>query len=719
MNNFTQFPFVRFCIALILGIVLYNYFTLANIIGVVVAWLCFSLAYAIIFIFRQRFKNQLLVGCIGLLFLCTSGYLLAFLNNEKSYPQYYSHQLQGVSHYEVIVDNLVEEKENSWKVVAEVRALVKSNEILPAKGKILLYLDNHTVDKPNFGDVLLIKGKPQEITSPKNPEEFNYQQYMSWQNIDFQQYCRASMIEKLGNENPDYLKSLAIKSNIVADSIFTTFVEGKQEYGVANAMILGQRDDIDSNLMQAYSAAGAIHVLSVSGLHVGVICGVLMVLLGFLRKWGKNGKILWLLTVLLILWFYAFLTGLSSPVLRSTLMFSVILIAKTFQRKDDSYNTVAFSAFCLLLINPNFVYNVGFQLSYLAVFGMIYFQPKLNPLLIIDKSKSWFHWLADHTWKVTTVAIAAQIATFPITIYYFHQFPNYFIFANPIVILLSSVVLMAGLGFIILAKILLFFQAESIISFFGQCLKYSILALNKTVLWFETLPFAITKFLWLSTFQMYILYLLMFAIIALWQTKAFRWVWISGGLTFTLIVGNIFQYFVQRNQDTLTLFSVPKHSVFNITEGKKAYLIADDSFLKSRKDIGFRMNNFWAKCGIIDTLKRDLNQNQVLKSFGVISQSKDSVSIIAWKNKTFLWLGKNLKRKEFNVQNQFFDYLILANKSVNDLTQIVGKVQFKYLIIDASYSDWYADKLSNQAKLLGLNCINLRKQGAYQIADSD
>ncbi|MEA5140326.1 ComEC/Rec2 family competence protein [Arcicella rigui] len=715
MNNFTQFPFVRFCIALIVGIVLYNYFTPTNIIGAIATCLCLGLAYVTLFIFRQRFKNQLLVGCTGLLWLCSSGYLLAFLHDEKSYPQHYSHQLQGVSHYEVIVDNLVEEKENSWKVVTEVRALVKSNEILPAKGKILLYLDNHTVDKPNFGDVLLIKGKPQEIASPKNPEEFNYQQYMRWQNIDFQQYCRASMIEKMGNENPDFLKSFAIKSNIVADSIFTTYVEGKQEYGVANAMILGQRDDIDSNLMQAYSAAGAIHVLSVSGLHVGVICGVLMFLLGFLRKWGKNGKILWLVTVLITLWFYAFLTGLSSPVLRSTLMFSVILIAKTFQRKDNSYNTVAFSAFCLLLINPNFIYNVGFQLSYLAVFGMIYFQPKLNPLLIIDKSKSWFHWLADHTWKVTTVAIAAQIATFPITIYYFHQFPNYFIFANPIVILLSSVVLMAGLGFIILAKILLFFQAESIIYFFGQCLKYSILALNKTVLWFENLPFAIAKFLWLSTFQMYVLYLLMFTIIALWRTKAFRWVWISCGLTFTLIVGNVTQYFVQRNQDTLTLFSVPKHSVFNITKGKKAYLIADDSFLKSRKDIGFRMNNYWSKCGITDTLKYDLHSAISVKELAFCQQSKDSISVLMWKNLSFLWLGKNLKNKNLEVPTQTFDYLVLANKSVKDLKQIIGKVQFKHLVIDASYSDWYADKLSEQARNLGIMVTNLRKSGALEV----
>jgi competence protein ComEC len=274
---------------------------------------------------------------------------------------------------------------------------------------------------------------------------------------------------------------------------------------------------------------------------------------------------------------------------------------------------------------------------------------------------------------------------------------------------------MAGLGFIILAKISLFFKAELIIYLFGQCLKYSILALNKTVIWFETLPFAVTKFLWLSTFQMYVLYLLIFAIIALWQTKAFRWVWISCGLTFTLILGNIHQYFIQRNQDSFTLFSVPKHSVFNITKGKKAYLIADDSFLKSRKDIGFRMNNYWSKCGIVDTLKYKLNTDVSGNGFAFCQKSKDSVTVLMWNNKSFLWLGKNLKNRNLDAQNLKVDYLIVANKSVKDLKQVIGKIQFKHLVIDASYSDWYAEKLSEQAHTLGLHFTNLRKTGALEV----
>lgn len=715
MNYFASFPFVRFTIALILGIVFYDFFTPFYIKVIFVGLLFSLLVYVGFYLSRQRFNNQLLMGFLACMSLTMTGIILTFLSTESNFPQHYSHHHKEIQYYEAIVDNLTEEKENSWKSIAEVRSVIINNQILPSSGKILLYFDNKSVEKPNYGDVFLIKGNPQVITSPKNPEEFDYHQYLAWQNIGFQQYCRASMLEKVGNEIPNKIQNWAIKTNVWADSILTTFVEGKQQYGVANAMILGQRDDIDSDLMQAYSAAGAIHVLSVSGLHVGVICAVLVFLLSFLKKRGKYGKFVMLLIILISLWFYAFITGLSSPVLRSTFMFSVILIAKTFQRKDNSYNTVAFSAFCLLLINPYFLFNVGFQLSYLAVLGMIYFQPKLNPLVVIDKSRSWFHWLADRTWKVTTVAIAAQIATFPITIYYFHQFPNYFLFANPLVILLSSVVLMVGLGFVILAKLLLYFNIETIIYFLGQCLKFSILALNQTVLWFEHLPFAISKFLWVSKIEMLFMYILIFALILLWKMQDYKWVRISSVMIGILIVLEVNKQLSQRNQDFLLIHAVPKHSVISVVKGKRALLISDNFFLNSRKDIGFRLNNLWSKSGIVDTLKLDLQQNAMQVDFQFMSKSSDSISVFTWQGKTFLWIGKNMKRKVFNAHNQVFDYLILGNKSITDLNQLLGKVQFKQLIIDASYTDWYADKLSNQAKLFRLNYVNLRKHGAIKI----
>jgi competence protein ComEC len=715
MNHFSPYPFVRYTLFLILGISHYNLFPNTHLSFFAGTGIGLFFTFLFLYVFRQRIKNQLLTGIIGGLILIFTGYFLSFLRTEKNNSQHYSHQIGEFEYFEVVVDNLVEEKENSWKTVGAFRSIVSNNSILPISGKILLYFDNKTIEKPKYGDIFFIKGNPQKIASPKNPEEFDYQKYMNRQNITHQQYLRVENCEKVGNEPPDILINFALRTNARADSILTTFVEGKNQYGVANAMILGQRDDLSNDLMQAYSAAGAIHVLSVSGLHVGVIYAVLLWIFGFMKKRGRSGKIGFFFLIFSVLWFYAFVTGLSSPVLRSSVMFSIFLFAETFQKNKNGYNTTAFSAFLILLYNPNFLFNVGFQLSYLAVFGMIHFQPKLNPIWVIDKKKSWLHWLGDRTWKVTTVAVAAQIATFPITIYYFHQFPNYFILANPVVILLSSIVLMYGLGFVLLSEILLIFNQIQAIHFFGLGLKYTILWLNETVLWFERLPYSITKFLWVSSYEMWLLYGLIIGFIALWKTRKYIWVWINCGVISSLILLNILGNIQRENQELFTILSTPKHTAITLIEGKNALLIGDKGFLDSRKDVGFRVNNYWSSLGVRDTLKVNLLEkyNSINNSISV--NGSDSISVFSWKNKRFLWIGKNLKHKEIVSKNTTFDYLILANKSVNDLDQIIEKIQFKNLIIDGSYTRWYADKLSTQAEELGIKYYDLTKSGALQI----
>lgn len=332
MNHFSAFPFARFTFFLMVGIVLYQYFPIQNLSIIAVLLICSILCFALLFVFQQRFKALILSGIFGAIILGLSGYVISFLRTETNSSQHYSHNVDKFEYFEVVVDNLVEEKENSWKTVGEIRSVVVDNQIIPVSGKILLYFDNNSVEKPCYGDVFFVKGNPQKIVTPKNPQEFDYQRYMNYQQIEFQQYLRQENIEKMGFEPSDILINVALCTNAHADSILTGFVEGKNQYGVANAMILGQRDDLSNDLMQAYSAAGAIHVLSVSGLHVGVICEALIWMFGFLRKKGKKGKIGFFLIIFVTLWFYAFVTGLSSPVLRSTVMFSIILFARTFQK---------------------------------------------------------------------------------------------------------------------------------------------------------------------------------------------------------------------------------------------------------------------------------------------------------------------------------------------------------------------------------------------------
>lgn len=699
MNLFSPFPFVRYSLALISGILIYQYLPFYHFS----VWLFYSLLFFIHLYLRKKKKHSVFTGLSSLLFLIISGFLLAFINKESNRPDHFSHSINKATYYEVAISSFVEEKAKSYKAVAEVRKLFINHAFIPVSGKVLLYFDHHIPEKPKYGDIILIKGNPVPIEKPKNPEEFDYKEFMSLQQTDFQQYLRPSDFEKTGNVPENLLMNFAIKVNISADSIMKKYIVGKQEYGVANAMILGLRDDLDSELVQAYSVSGAIHILSVSGLHVGVIFIVLELIFGFLVKKGNVGKTLFLFIILFSLWFYAMLTGLSSPVLRSASMFSIITIAKIFSKNQNSYNTVSISAFFLLIWNPYFLFSASFQLSYLAVFGMIYFQPWFSSLMKTGKRATILTRLIDSLWKVTSVALAAQAATFPLTIYYFHQFPNpiYFLLLNPIIIVCSSIALCAGLGFMIIAVPLLKFHATLLVIYAGKVVFWCFKVLNESILFTEKLPESSIRFLHLEFWETGFLFGIIFTLICLWETQKFKYVIASGLMTIILIVYNIRERFYAREQNLFIIHAIPKHSVFSKVEGLKAELIADSGFLEDKNAVRYRLVNFWSSRSILDTQKINLQR------FKHIPET----AIILWKGKTFFLLNEPLKKKEIQLKSPVIDYLILSGKSVRSFNQI-EKIAFRNLVIDCSYSKFYAKGIQLEAAKNGIKCFNLHETGA-------
>jgi competence protein ComEC len=687
---FSPFPFLRYTIFFIVGVVLYTH------TGIREQWLwwlgiCLALSY---WIALRVSKNKILLGILGCTLLIMSGYLLALVHT-RSFDEDYFTKINH-THYEVIVNGLVEEKANSWKAIAEVQGVSENSKTTKASGEVLLYFDKDDFQKPKYGDVFFVKGPAQAVESPKNPEEFDYKRYLSFQGIYHQQFVRDTNAVFINHTVPNRFIDFTYKLNAYCDSLLTTHIGSRKEYAVANAMILGLRDDLDNDLMQAYSAAGAIHVLSVSGLHVGIIMSVLAIVFGFLKRRGGAYRWLYVGLILSILWFYALLTGLSAPVLRSTLMFSMFLIGETFDLENESYNVVAFSAFCLLLYNPFLCLNVGFQLSYLAVFGMIYFQPMLNPLIKIDKDYNWLYWSADRFWKITTVAVAAQIATLPITIYYFHQFPNYFLLANPFVIVLSTFVLIGGLGFLVFAS---FLELVGLVEWAGVALKWLIFALNQTVTFTEGLAGAITHFLHLTTTEVWLFYALIGCLCLLKEKLSFRYVSLVILLIVCWLCFMIYQNNQRNAQELLVIHSIPKHTAINIIKGREATLLCDVQLTTDRKNMAFRLTNFWASRGIIDTNK--------------VAFANDNYQAFEWKKKRFLVLRSSLKGKEISSQT-VFDYLILANKSARRWEEI-SQLKFKTLVFDGSFSNFYANRFIVEAQKRKVQYHVIAKAGALVI----
>ena len=257
------------------------------------------------------------------------------------------------------------------------------------------------------------------------------------------------------------------------NDIFSSHLNG-DELAIASALVLGDKSLLSQDLRQSFGAAGAMHVLAVSGLHVGIILELLLFVFGRIPKVFSKKRAL--ILALLILWTYAMIIGFPPSVVRATLMFTLLSIGRLASEESDSLNILCFSAFAMLIFEPLLIYDIGFQLSYLAMLGILTIQKPISTLFFIPNK-----WLKK-LWDGTSVGIAAQLFTFPLTLYYFHQFPNYFLLTNIGMMIFAGIVL--SLGIILLSTNWIGFIGKFIAIGFG----FSIAAMLFFVQWIEGLP---------------------------------------------------------------------------------------------------------------------------------------------------------------------------------------------------------------------------------------
>jgi len=369
-------------------------------------------------------------------------------------------------------------KDRSIQLDCNIVSMVFHDQNIVFHEKVRLYLEPDSMQIiTDIGDSVFFQGRLTKIQNPGNPGEFNYARYMEIQGIYFSgfisradyhfgEYSGKLKIRRFSAHLQQKLIALFRKNNIRND-----------ELAVLSALIAGNRDYLEQEIQQYYIAIGAMHILSVSGLHVGILYLILASLFG---NWSTSRyyKLFRTLIILAAIWMYAFITGLSSPVQRAAFMFSLLLIGKNIQRQANNYNILAASALLILLINPLELFKVGFQFSYLAVLGIIYFQPKLEQLLFIRNN------LIDRIWQLFTVSIAAQLTTFPLSLYYFHQFPVYFWFANIIIIPLVWLIMVGAVIFCILIPV------GSVLPYLAILLNILLKLLNHIVRFISELPLA-------------------------------------------------------------------------------------------------------------------------------------------------------------------------------------------------------------------------------------
>jgi competence protein ComEC len=454
-------------------------------------WLTMT-CFAAAFLLTRKLKPRSVCGFFGLTFITLTGWLNTGMYDESARPNHLS-KLE-----DPVVATISTVIEPPQKTTSGYRVLIQITKVRTQKGwkknqsKAYWYFKKST--NLNRGDIILTKGPPQKIKSSPPEAAFDYTLYLKRKNIFFRQYVSPDDIATIGKSRPDlYAHAITLRKWCIGQ--LSKFVKGKNERAIAIALITGQSDDLDPELNQYYAVNGTLHVLSVSGLHTGLLYTIILFLLKPLGR-VKHGK--WIISVvtMIVLWCYSLVTGLSPSVLRAVTMFSFVTISKPLGLRSNIWNTLASSAFLLLLFNPWLITGIGFQLSYLALGGIIW----LHPLLL----RQWEpgSWIMFSAWNLTCMSVAAQLTTLPVSLLNFNQFPVWFIPANLLVIPLSSIALMAGLAFIPLSTLPFIAEVS------GKILEMLIGLMNLITTFIGTLPAASINHIFLLPSQAALLLLL-------------------------------------------------------------------------------------------------------------------------------------------------------------------------------------------------------------------
>jgi len=594
-----------FVLGIITGIGLFNGANIDYLSGAVaICSICFillNLSYNLLKLYKQRWIGGALLMVILFLF----GWILPVRYNELLSAKHFS---KFTAQYLVVKLNTEPVLKNGlFRFTADVEETVNTGHKTTATGTLLITIKDSSAKKLHYGDELLLPAKYQAIDPPFNPAEFNYKAYLAHKNIFYEAFLFPKQYLVLGTGTGNALMghSVLLRRQLVEK--LRQNIRDTDAYAVASALVLGYKADLSSDVLEAYSKTGTVYVLTVSGAQVAVIYLVLTYALSFLNRF-KYGKVVKAILIITIVWYYALLTGFSVAVCRAALMLSMVVIGKTSRRYVNTLNILAASAFILLCYDPFFITEAGFQLSYLAVFGVVILRPVVY---------QWFHFknkFLDQAWAICSFSIAIQLAIFPLCALYFHQFPVYFLVSNLFVILPSAVIMYAGVFFLLLPKIPLLSGALAFV------LEKTTVCMNKVLAIIEHLPGATIDKIWLTTLENLLLYAIVFCLFFFWYDKKLKW--LNVGLLSCLLLFSCLSMksIGQSGTKDITWLNLKKHPAIIFKNGRSGIVLTD--LKETDKAYKYSIQPYLDSCGVQDVKTCDLNTDittpWLKKKFGLI-----------------------------------------------------------------------------------------------------
>lgn len=682
-------PFIRILPPLIAGILL-QWYLQVSLLFIVIAIVSFSIGLLLYELLptATKFSFPALRGICILLLWMAGGALLSWKQNVNNNPNWYGKFYTDSSYIIATINEPVVEKTKSYKADAIVEAIVTDGKTKTCEGKILLYFaKDSSLMQLHYGDQILIHKKLQPIKNSGNPGAFNYQRYALFQQIAHNVFLKDKDWIKLETTKVNHFKQFLFSTR---EKILTTLQSAigsnKDELGIAEALLIGYTNDLDKDLVQAYSNTGVVHIIAISGMHLGLIY-VMLVWIFARAPYIKNQKWLQVILILASLWIFSLLTGGSASVLRSAVMFTVITIGKNYFKQHSIFNSLASSAFIMLLINPFYLWDVGFQLSYLAVIGIIVFQKPIYNLLYVKNKK------ADYVWNMISVTLAAQILTFPVCIYYFHQFPLLFLITNVIAVPLSTIILFAEIFLVAFSWI------PFVMEYAGKATAWMVWLMNKVILYINELPFAVWDRIPSTVFTTWLLYAVVIgtgACLLSKNKKLFRFSLLA--LIGFLIMHSFIGWKIA-SQQKLIVYNVPQHQAIDFVNGNNYHFVGDSILLEDAL-----LQNFHLKPGRIAL--------QLTKRVDFLP--------ILYRNTPFYQLG-NAKILIVNTPIETaasdhkipIDVAIISKNPKLSIASMAKAFDIQKIVFDASNSLWKIAKWKQECEALHLRHHSIPEQGAF------
>jgi competence protein ComEC len=642
-----QFPIVRICFWFILGIIVAYYSSLNTyyVFGLLaISTIIFGY---FLFQFYSEFEQKKPFS-ISLYFLFfVIGISTTLVHNDTFRANHYTHKTTNFEENHQLQLTVIEKLKNTTnnnRYITEVSQI--DNKI--TTGKILLNLKKNSITKDFvIGTRLKIEEQLVRNFEPNNPNQFDYGKYLETKGIYAQLFAETSQL-KISNvidKNIWYYTS-TFRNKIILNLEKSGFK--KEELAVISALILGQQQDISPEVLRDYQYAGAVHILSVSGLHVGFILFFITFLLKPIPK-NNFGNLIRLTVILISLWLFALVAGLAPSVVRSAAMFSFVAIGMFLNRETNIFHTMLVSLFLILLVEPLFLFDIGFQLSYIALFFILWLQPMLK-LLWQPKNK-----IAAYFWDIITVSFAAQIGAMPLSIYYFHQFPGLFFVTNLVLIPCLSIIMAIG----VLLMILAYF--DFIPLFLSKIVELSITFTNTYIKCIASIESFVIKDIPLSISLLFASYFIIFTWIIWFKKPNFTKFILALASVLIFQVLFVTTNWQSENKKELIVFNVKKNTIIGERMGKKIILYTNVTLSEN----GFEMK---------------MIQSYVTANFCKTNKTKALTNTIYFNNNKILIIDKSSIYK--NSINP--DIIILKDSPKVNLDRLLSSIKPKIIIADAS-----------------------------------